>query len=132
MQKPLVNNVVLDASVLLAVLKGEALDERMHMLLEGALLSTVNLAEVLTKVYEDPSIEDDAVDEILAILRPPEPFTEQQAKFAAQLRPVTAAVGLSLGDRACIALGAETDADIYTADRAWAKLKLPYRIHLIR
>jgi ribonuclease VapC len=127
-----VSSVVLDASVILAVLRGETLDHSILGLLEGACISTVNIAEILTKVQDDPLIEDDAAEGILALLQAPQPFTAKHARFAAQLRPATKPAGLSLGDRACIALGAELDADIYTADRAWAKAKLPYRIHIIR
>ena len=41
-------------------------------------------------------------------------------------------LGLSLGDRACLALGIALDVEIYTADRLWAQLNLPCSIHLIR
>ena len=126
------NKTVLDSSVLLAILKNERIDANLSTVVEGASVSTVNLAEVLSKVHDDPAIENDALDGLLESLLQPQPFTMSQAELAGRLRPVTRAAGLSLGDRACIALGAELDADIYTADRAWAKLKLPYRIHLIR
>ena len=44
----------------------------------------------------------------------------------------TRALGLSLGDRACLALAVALNAPVYTADRTWKKLKLGTRIHVIR
>ena len=131
-QKPRVNKTVLDSSVLLAILGNERTDADLSSVLQGAFVSTVNLAEVLSRVHDDPAFENDALDELLESLLEPQPFTLSQAHLAGRLRPITKSAGLSLGDRACIALGAELDADIYTTDRAWMKLKLPYRIHLIR
>jgi len=46
----------------------------------------------------------------------------------AQSRPL----GLSLGDRACLALGLALKAPVYTADKSWKKLKVGARIHVIR
>jgi len=127
-----VNKAVLDSSIILAILRGETINTAIYQKIEGGFLSAVNLAEILTKVTEDPLIEDDAADGLIALLAPVVPFTESQAAKVAMLRLPIKSAGLSLGDRACIALGMELDADIYTADRAWAKLNLPCRIHVIR
>jgi len=48
------------------------------------------------------------------------------------LLPQTRSLGLSLGDRACLALGIVLKAPIYTADRAWKDLRLKVSIHVIR
>ena len=61
-----------------------------------------------------------------------EPFTASQARLAADLRPTTSHAGLSLGDRACLALAIELGAEVYTADRQWAKVQVACKIHLIR
>jgi PIN domain nuclease of toxin-antitoxin system len=60
------------------------------------------------------------------------PFTEDQAETAGALRGPTQHAGLSLGDRACIALAIALGADLYTSDRIWATLGLPCSITLLR
>lgn len=59
-------------------------------------------------------------------------FTAEQAKIAGDLVAQTRSLGLSLGDRACVALGILLRAPIYTADKAWKKLNVGVRIHVIR
>jgi PIN domain nuclease of toxin-antitoxin system len=60
------------------------------------------------------------------------PFTAEQAKAAGSMVAETRAWGLSLGDRACLALGLALQAPVYTADRSWKNLKLGVQIHVIR
>lgn len=126
------SKVVLDASVLIAVIRNEHMDDAVIAVLEGAYVSAVNFAETLTFLAEHASGSSPHAPSIFSVLQPVEPFTAEQAETAASLRSHTKAAGLSLGDRACIALALELDADVYTADRAWAKVKLPCRVHLIR
>ena len=59
-------------------------------------------------------------------------FTTEQAKLAGSLIAQTGALGLSLGDRACLALGITLQAPIYTADKSWKNLRLGVHIHLVR
>ena len=114
------------------MLRSEVGAEECFALLQDAWLSSVNLAEVLARL-EDLTLDSlPRVEELLGLLAGVQPFTERQARVAASLRGSTRAAGLSLGDRACIALGIELDADVYTADRAWMDVKLPCRVHLIR
>ncbi|MGH7012315.1 MAG: PIN domain-containing protein, partial [Caulobacteraceae bacterium] len=56
------------------------------------------------------------------------------AMIAGLMRPITAAVGLSLGDRFCLALAKRSEAIAVTADRAWAKLgaMLGVEVELVR
>jgi ribonuclease VapC len=60
------------------------------------------------------------------------PFTTDHAKAAGRLIAKTPTLGLSLGDRACLALGLAVQAPVYTADRSWKNLKVGVRIHVIR
>jgi len=60
------------------------------------------------------------------------PFTSEHARIAGSLVGQTRSLGLSLGDRACLALGIATRAPVYTADRSWKNLKLGIGIHVIR
>lgn len=59
-------------------------------------------------------------------------FTSVHAKLTGDLVAQTRALGLSLGDRACLALGFALTAPVYTADKSWKKLKVNVRIHVIR
>ncbi len=59
-------------------------------------------------------------------------FTAQQAQIAGDMIPHTRPFGLSLGDRACLALAIALDAPVYTADQVWKKLRLRIPLHLIR
>ena len=94
-------------------------------------MSTVNFSEVLAKVAErggDPEQVNGDLAPQLDLM----PFTAVQALAAAQLRPLTRCLGLSLGDRACLALGLERGATVLTADSAWASLPAPHRIEVVR
>lgn len=110
---------VLDASALLCLMNGEPGAERVAAVLPRAVISAVNLAEVATKLNE---LGADA-DEARALLAPLHlvvvPFEEGTAFVAGALRAATRAYGLSLGDRACLALAALRRSPALTSDRAW-------------
>jgi ribonuclease VapC len=127
------NKVVLDSSALLAVLNCEPGADRLTPeLLGGATSSTVNLAEVHGKLVGRGLSDRDAWEATLSPIREATSFTPQHARIAGSLITQTRALGLSLGDRACLALGLALKAPVYTADRSWRKLKLNVPIHVIR
>jgi ribonuclease VapC len=127
------SRVVLDASALLAVLNQEAgAEELTPDLLSEAASSTVNLAEVYTKLLGRGLSEDDAWEATLSPVREAFSFSSEHARLAGELASRTRAYGLSLGDRACLALGIALKAPVYTADRSWKNLRLGVRIHVIR
>jgi ribonuclease VapC len=127
------NSIVLDASALLAVLNGEAgADKLSPELLSVATSSTVNLAEVQGKLVDRGLSPRDAWEATLSPIREATAFTTEHASTAGNLITQTRALGLSLGDRACLALGLALKAPVYTADRSWRNLKLGVRIHVIR
>jgi ribonuclease VapC len=127
-----VSESVLDSSVLIAVLKNERFDGDVIDVLDGAVISAVNYAEVWTKIHDLGLAADPRARAIFNLLARVEPFTESQAWMAADLRLATKHAGLSLGDRACLALALEMGADIYTADRQWSNIGVGCAIHLIR
>ncbi|MDT7923126.1 MAG: type II toxin-antitoxin system VapC family toxin [Thermus sp.] len=102
-----------------------------------AYLSTVNLAEVLSKLAdwgEDPA-EAQARMERAGILNAAVkvlPFTEEDALEVARLRALTRAHGLAFGDRACLALARRLGLPALTADRTWAELGLGISVVVIR
>jgi ribonuclease VapC len=128
-----VSRVVLDASAVLVLLNNEpGADKLTPELLSNATCSTVNLAEVQTKLISAGGAPDEAWEDALSPIREAWPFTDEQAKTAGSLVTQTRALGLSLGDRACLARALALKAPVYTADRSWKKLKLGIRIHVIR
>ncbi len=129
---------VLDASALLAVVYGEAGIDRVEPTLRhGALISSVNWAEAISRMAERGQPVNEALSHIhttiatlglLTIV----PFDEQQAVEVARLRALTNSLGLSLADRACLALGRLRRLPVLTADRAWRTLRLAVKIEVIR
>ncbi len=127
------NRIVLDASVLLAVLNREpGADKLTPQLLNVATSSAVNLAEVQSKLVNRGLSPQDAWEATLSPIREATAFTAEHAMTAGNLIVKTRALGLSLGDRACLALGLALSAPVYTADKSWKSLKLGLRIHVIR
>ena len=127
------SSVVLDASALLAVLNREpGADKLTPQLLNMATSSTVNLAEVQSKLVNRGLSPQEAWEATISPIREATPFSSEHAMTAGSLIAETRALGLSLGDRACLALGLALGAPIYTADKSWKSLKLGLRIHVIR
>jgi PIN domain nuclease of toxin-antitoxin system len=125
--------IVLDASAILAVLNAEPGSEKLtpEMLATSA-GSTVNLAEVHSKLVSRGGDPDEAWEDASSAIQQAIPFNEDQAKIAGGLVTQTRSLGLSLGDRACLALGLALKAPVYTADKSWKDLKVGVRIHVIR
>jgi len=116
---------VLDASAVLAVLNSEPGANDALRYFDDALLSAVNLSEVLQKAAQigvDPALVHQLLGETeIGIV----PFDEPMAAAVAGLWPMTRVSGLSLGDRACLALADAVNGIAVTADPAWAKLEVP-------
>lgn len=130
---------VLDASAVLAYLHEEEGQARVEAALEEGpcRMTTVNTCEVLGKLVEKgmPLPEAQAALDDLGLIVVN--FDEELARLAAILRVRTRSIGASLGDRACLALaeqtaGTQVASIVYTAEHAWAKLKWPFRVVLIR
>ncbi|MFZ2005945.1 MAG: type II toxin-antitoxin system VapC family toxin [Stellaceae bacterium] len=112
--------IVADASAVLALLLGEAIHRLNPADLNGASISSVNLTEVLTRLC-DLGIPGEAINASIAELNLRViSFDEMQARGAAGFRAASRKFGLSLGDRACLALAKELGCAAVTADRAWA------------
>lgn len=123
---------ILDASAILAVLNGEPGEKKVIPILAESAISSVNLTEVAAKLFET-GMDEASARLAVAVLGIGEivSFTEDLAWEAARLRPLTKQYGLSLGDRACLALAVKLKVPAVTADKEWSKLKL-CRLVIIR
>jgi PIN domain nuclease of toxin-antitoxin system len=124
--------IVLDSSALLALLFFEAGCERVAQLVPQSCMSTVNLAEVLGRLARDGRAVDEAIDQIDQLGIAWVDFDQELAIGAAALLVPTMPWGLSLGDRACLALARLRHLPAVTADRSWAKLDLGIAIEVVR
>jgi PIN domain nuclease of toxin-antitoxin system len=129
--------VVLDASALLALLRHEDGGERVAKELpRGAAISALNWAEVLARLVDlggDPvEITARALPAAAAAAVEVVPFDDAGARETARLQSKTRSLGLSLADRAALALAKSRGIPVLTADRAWRSLRLPIKIEVIR
>jgi ribonuclease VapC len=123
---------VLDASALLAYLNDEPGGDEVEALLDDALISTVNLAEVLQKATRNDISATQLATDISSMGVHSVAFDASMAVMTAELWPQTKHRGLSLADRGCLSLAAQLNAIAVTTDKAWAGLDLPcIDIHLV-
>lgn len=123
---------VLDATALLALLQEEPGAETVAEAIPQSSISAINLAEVVGKLV-DAGMPEEAVRAALTGLGiEVVPFDEDLAYRTGLLRPLTSPYGLSLGDRACLALGQRLGRPVLTADRVWASLKVGVKVRVIR
>ena len=123
---------VLDSSAMLAVIYQEPGADRVVPRMRGALFSTVNLVEVQSKLILKGAKPDFAWRGIAGFQCDICPLDAEQARVASGMAWMAKPLGLSLGDRVCLALAIQRKATVYTADRAWSGLTLGIKIELIR
>lgn len=128
------NKAVIDSSALIAFLKDESFSlSELESILSHAVISSVNSCEVATilaRLGMPISTIDELINETIGGVIP---FDKELSLAAANLWEFTKAYGLSLGDRACVALGQKLQLPIYTADKIWKELQLDnIDIRLIR
>ena len=87
------------------------------------LLSTVNYSEVISKLAERGMPDDEMRLVMEGVPLKLAQFDQDSAHVAGLLRRSTKSLGLSLGDRACLALAQSGGAQAVTADRVWKKHK---------
>ena len=126
------SEVVVDASAILALLNQETGSEEISQFIDNAAISTVNLSEVIAKLAE-AGIPAEDIRQILGNLNLEViPFNEEQAFKAGMMRPATKSIGLSFGDRACLALGIFLNQPVLTTDRLWGSLSVGIEIRVVR
>lgn len=126
------NSYILDASALLALINSEKGCEKVTEYLPNASMSAVNVTEVasLLHIISMPNEEIESI--INNLITTIIPFDAVQAYQAGKFRTVTKDKGLSLGDRACLALGFTKKLPVVTTDKIWQKLDIGVEVILIR
>lgn len=131
--KPPVNDWLLDASAVLTLLKRETGAESVEQaLLTGASISSVNLSEVLGKLFDTGIDIVDATRAIEGLGLTVVDFEYPHALLCAEMRASTRQLGLSFADRACLATGKLMKAIVLTADRAWLALDIGVEVRGVR
>ena len=124
---------VIDASAMLAVIYDEPGAEEVLDRLDHAVMSSVNYSEVLQKAVAAGQDVDTVASLLNRVLTGVIPFDARSAAETASLWSLTNRAGLSLADRACLALTAALNGVAVTADRAWADITIPnVMVHVIR
>jgi PIN domain nuclease of toxin-antitoxin system len=126
------SRVVLDASALLALLNAEPGAEEVERAIPGAVISSVNLSEVVAKLDEAGMPKEAVREALTGIELEVYSFDLDSAFQAGALRRPTRKLGLSFGDRACIALGLRLGLTVLTADRNWGSLEVGAEVRAIR
>lgn len=116
----------------MALIRGERGADIVAACLPQAIISAVNQAEVQTKLVSAGVDEPLAWWHIAEVRCPSVPFDEDQARIAGGLVKFTRPYGLSLGDRACLALAIQRKAAVYTTDASWKNLNLGIEVNVIR
>ena len=126
------DKIILDASVILALLNMEQGHEVVSKHLENAIVSSLNFSEVVTVLARQGFGQEKIIRSLKETFLHIEEFNTEQAVIAALLDEVTKVYGLSLGDRACLALAKYKGLPVLTADKMWKDLNLNIEIQLIR
>jgi ribonuclease VapC len=123
--------VVLDASALLALIQGEPGHEKIAAVLHRSKVSAVNLAEAGSHLTNLGQPIAEARSALATLNLDIVPFDDEQAMETARLRPLTRPLGLSLSDRACLALARKLRLPAMTTDRAWGRLDIGVQVTVI-
>lgn len=125
-------SVVLDTSAILAVARGERGGDLVIEHIFSSLTCAVNLTEVVSRLLDFGAPSDEIGPRLSRLTAQIVPFDQDLALQAGLLRDSTRHKGLSLGDRACLALAMREKLPVVTADTAWSDLDLPVEVVLIR
>jgi ribonuclease VapC len=125
-------DAVLDASAVLVLVQGEPGAELVARCIPGASISAVNFAEVVGKLADAGMPGDPIALALSSLGLRVVPLDEQAATDVGLLRPATRNRGLSLGDRACLALGVARGLPVLTSDRAWAEVDVGAVVEVVR
>jgi ribonuclease VapC len=127
-----VAEAVLDASALIAFLRNEPGSDKVASVLSSSCISAVNMAETLGKMVQYGKPLEDVAHQVQRLRIPVIPFDDELAGITASLWKTTRTVGMSLGDRACLALALKTTLPALTTEEAWLRCGIDVQIVKIR
>jgi PIN domain nuclease of toxin-antitoxin system len=122
---------VIDASALLAAVQNEVGAETVRKVIAGSVISSVNWSEVHSKVLIHGVNPEKLKNRLEGLGLGIEPFSVEDADIAGSLIIKTKPLGLSLGDRACLALALRLHKPVLTAEKIWLKLSMDVTIQAI-
>lgn len=125
-------DIVLDASAILALLRNERGSEAVAAIIAKSLVSAVNLSEVVAKLVERGTAAADAVDIVDSLPFETADFDNGLAHATGLMWTRGKKAGLSLGDRACLALAEHRRLPVITADRNWRDLDVAIEVRILR
>ncbi|MDA3643529.1 type II toxin-antitoxin system VapC family toxin [Saccharopolyspora indica] len=123
---------MLDTSAIMAWLHDETGADEVHAIIGTATMSTVNWSEFAQKLTHHGSDAERTCNRLRTFGVAVEPFTAEDALLAGELWARTRFAGLSLGDRACLALAIRLNAPVLTADKAWRDIDVGVSVELLR
>jgi len=127
------NNTIFDASAAIALFAKEKGREVIKKHLKNAIISSVNVSEIYKYCIDRQRLTTSECENLMKISAIKIiDFDAKQALIAADIYPKTKKLGLSLGDRACIALAIDKDCPILTCDKIWAKVNLDIKFIMAR
>ncbi|QQV79437.1 type II toxin-antitoxin system VapC family toxin (plasmid) [Sphingomonas aliaeris] len=126
------SKVVLDASALLCLLNDEPGADRVLDVLNQCVVGATNLGELVSKLRERGLSLDEVREALGGLHLDVRPLSAAQAMTIGDLRPTTKSLGLSLGDRACLALALDLQAEMFTTDADLASADVGISITNVR
>jgi ribonuclease VapC len=130
------NKIVVDTSAVIALINREEGFEVVEKYIGNAVISSVNFSEVITVMNRELFKTEEERAEGLKLIKNTfshiVEFDTEQAIIAASFDSTTKKYGLSLGDRACLALAKHQKLPALTADKVWKELDLGIKVKLIR
>ena len=127
----MMGSIVLDASAVLAILSGKVSYGAIADDLEQAVMSAVNVAEVMLVLNNQGIPVSDVRDAVNGFALTIVPFDAESAEAANELRALTKKSKLSLGDLACLSLARRLKAPVLTADQAWKAVDVGIEIRYV-
>jgi PIN domain nuclease of toxin-antitoxin system len=124
--------IVFDASALLALMRGEPGADAVASHLGRAAMSSVNVTEVYGRLLREAFAPDEFRRDIESLDFAAHDFTAEHAFLAGRMEPATRPLGLSLGDRACLALALQLGVPALSGDRRWLKADVGVTVDLFR
>jgi PIN domain nuclease of toxin-antitoxin system len=121
-----------DSSAVIALLRSEPGADVVRVNLSDAAISSVNIAEIASWIVRGGETIEAAQTGLDNLDLDTIDFDEDLAMRTGALMAKTKRLGLSLGDRACLATAAREGVPVLTADRAWRDLDVGVEIQLIR